>query len=136
MRLDLDQAAADREVARLALEGRLRRRERDGGAPMHPKVRARIEDLAAGRLAGLSAAGRMHASRHQSAPAPESAASSPWITVADAAERLALDESQVRRLLGAGRLPGQRFGRRTWMVDRAAVEAERERRRERAEWAQ
>ncbi len=46
--------------------------------------------------------------------------SSTVLTVADAAQRLGVDASRVRKMLRRGELPGQRHGH-VWMVDAAAV---------------
>jgi excisionase family DNA binding protein len=45
-----------------------------------------------------------------------------WITVTEAAEMIGVSNSCVTRLLVSGRIKGERFHQRAWMVDRSSAE--------------
>lgn len=45
------------------------------------------------------------------------------LTTAEAAARLGIDDSQVRRLIRDGRLPAERFGARAYAIREEAVAA-------------
>lgn len=49
-----------------------------------------------------------------------------WITVTEAAEMIGVSNSCVTRLLVSGRIKGERFHQRAWMVERAGAERYRD----------
>jgi len=49
-----------------------------------------------------------------------------WITVTEAAELIGVTNSYVTRLLADGRVKGERFHGRAWLVDRKSAESYRD----------
>lgn len=65
-------------------------------------------------------------------PAPDSPRDHDTVSVAEAADLLGVSPSYVRRMAREGRLPAHRGHARAWRLDRAAVHAEANHRREAA----
>lgn len=65
-------------------------------------------------------------------PAPDSPCDHDTVSVAEAADLLGVSPSYVRRMAREGRLPAHRGHARAWRLDRAAVHAEANHRREAA----